>query len=113
MSQRNESNGWDRTELNLKFSKRRRDLLLALAMRLAPGATPTDVIDYALAHVPAVDDASPIAERVGDLEDAVERSAMEQRFANASIEESIKALAGGIEALRSLISEVASEDDSF
>jgi hypothetical protein len=113
MSQKTESNGWDRTELNLKLSKRRRDLMVELAKRLAPGATPTEVIDYALSQAPVADGDAGAGERFADLEDAIERATMEQRFANASMEESIKALARGLEALRSLISEVAAQDDSF
>ena len=74
MSQKTESNGWDRTELNLKLSKRRRDLMAELAKRLAPAATPTEVIDYALSQAPAAEGDAGADERFADLEDAIERA---------------------------------------
>ena len=112
MSQRTASNGWDRSELNIKLSKRRRAWLAVLTKDLAPGSTPTEAIDRALelAALAAGDDGSAKEERLGDLEDAIERSAMEQRLATASVEESVRALAKGIEDLRALISEVASQE---
>lgn len=105
--------GWDRPELNVKLSKRRRDLMAAVAKRLPAGATPTEVIDHALAEAAAAKDAAGLDERLLDLGDAIELATMEQRLATASIEASVKELARGLEALRALIAEVASQDESF
>jgi hypothetical protein len=87
MAKKAEGNGWDRAEVNLRLTKRRKDLLRAMLAGLPATATPTDAID-------------------------MDRHAMERRFETDRVEEAISKLAARLESLHQLISAVAqgSED---
>lgn len=50
-------------------------------------------------------------ERLSDLEDALERRAMEQRFEIDRLEAAVHSLSDGIEALRALIAAVSQAED--
>jgi hypothetical protein len=110
MAKKAEGNGWDRAEVNLRLTKRRKDLLRAMLAGLPATATPTDAIDMALAATG--EKGRAIAERLDDFEDAMDRHAMERRFETDRVEEAISKLAARLESLHQLISAVAqgSED---
>lgn len=109
MSSKTPGNGWDRVEVSLRLSRRRCDQLRKVAARLAPGATPTDAIDHALAS--ALSSETGVNERLSDLEDALERRAMEQRFEIDRLEAAVHSLSDGIEALRALIAAVSQAEE--
>ncbi len=109
MSSKTPGNGWDRVEISLRLSRRRCDQLRKVAARLAPGATPTDAIDHALAS--ALSAGREIDDRLTDLEDTLERRAMEQRFEIDRLEAAVRSLAEGVEALRALIAAVSQAED--
>ena len=108
MDERKQPPGWGRPDLTVKLSKRRLEQMQRIAESLPDSATPTDAIDHALA---AALSSSPINDRLNDLEDAIERWGMEQRFEVARIESAITALAKGVEALHALISAVSQSED--
>lgn len=109
MSKKSPSNGWDRQELNLRLTRRRRDQLTELAAKLAPDATPTDAIDYSLRI--STNDDKALDSRIEDLEEIIERHASERRLQIERLENGLHALARGLDALRALISDVAASGD--
>jgi hypothetical protein len=108
MAKSNAAPGWGRPDLTVKLSKRRLEQMKKIAEGLPDSATPTDAIDHALAAALA---SSPANDRLNDIEDAIERWGMEQRFEVARIEAAIAALAKGVEALHALISAVSQSED--
>ena len=108
MDQKTTENGWDRADVNVRLSKRRKDKLRALAARLPAGATPLDAMDHALRV--ATNDA-PLADRIDTFEDAMEADAMQRRFEIDRLEEVVKQCLNGISELRTLISSLAEAED--
>jgi hypothetical protein len=104
MATKTQGNGWDRADLNLRLSKRRRDLLTRLAAGLDPNATPTDAIDRAIAlglqaTMRAENDA-----RLDDIVGSIENSAREQRVELRSMRDDLRRLETAVDQLRDLIS---------
>ena len=99
--------GWDRHELTLRLTKRRREQLRALAATLSGAPTPTEIIDVALARSEVPIDASE--HRMRDLEEAIEGFAIERRFEADRFEKSLRLVAEQVQALRRLIEQAAAE----
>lgn len=99
--------GWDRHELNLRLTKRRREQLRALASTVPGSPSLTEIIDIALARSERPGDASD--HRMRDLEEAIEGFAVERRFEADRLEKSVLQVAEQVEALRKLIEQAAAE----
>jgi hypothetical protein len=99
--------GWDRHELTLRLTKRRREQLRAIASTLPGAPSPTEIIDVALARSEAPGDAQE--HRMRDLEEAIEGFAIERRFEADRFEKSLRLVADQVDALRKLIEQAAAE----
>lgn len=100
--------GWERSEVNVKLTKRRRDLLRALLGDERPCMTPTEALDFAL-HTAS---RSAIREEEdAKLIEVAQRGFAQSRAHMGRLDESVQALAERIDALVALISDVANSDD--
>lgn len=110
MAKADAGNGWTRQEVNVRLSKPRLALLRALAKRMPEGATPTEVLDHALAL--ALEGSRGIDGRLDAMEDSAIERDMQRRFEIDRVEDAVKAVAERLDALARLIERAAS-DDSF
>jgi hypothetical protein len=108
MNLKTAENGWDRADVNVRLSKRRKDKLKAVAATMPDGATPLDAMDHAL-RVATSD--VPLADRLDAFEDAMEADAMQRRFEIDHLEAAVKQCLNGISELRALIASLAEAED--
>jgi len=100
---------WSRTQLTIRLTGRRKQLLLKLAALAEPGCTPGEAIDVAIRT--ALDERGPgeLEARMQSVEDTLEAMDSERRFEAARIERALKKLESGVAALHALIAELAGE----
>lgn len=96
------SAAWERKQVNLRLSRARKAALRKVASDLPAKATPADAIDRAIESCLAARAALEVdaAERLANMEDAIERHAMERRFEADRHEAAVAAIAHKVETLQ-------------
>jgi hypothetical protein len=111
MATNNKREKWNRTYINMRLTKKRREQLEQIAKSADSPLTPQEAIDLALMHPGELTDA--LAEQLSDLAEASELRDHEHRRSFAQLSEQIFEMARSIQELCELISTVAAESDEF
>lgn len=109
MSMKSESNGWDRVDLSVRLTKKRKAALKELAAKLSPTATPTEAIDHGLQT--ALEGRTLIEEKLLDVYDALEMHSMECRLEFDRINASLNALTKNLASLHAVIAQAAQDSE--
>lgn len=108
MDDRAQSGAWARPEVNIKLTRRRRELMRGLLSEDPVGATPTQAIDLALETA-----ARSVLRESEDarLLEATERGFAESEVEIARLQSSVAHLTARIDSLCALIAKVAESDE--
>jgi hypothetical protein len=102
-----------RSQATVKLVGRRREALLQLAQREAPGCSPVDAIDRAIDLAMAErNDKASAEQRLEAIEDTLEAMDSQRRSESARVEAALSKLDASVARLHALISEVAASDES-
>lgn len=100
--------GWSRAQATVKLVGRRKKMLEQVAREHAPGCSPVEAIDRALELATAKPSTAPVSD-LESLEDLISAIDDGRRAESVRVELAIGKLAGQIERLHALISQLAAE----
>lgn len=100
--------GWERPQLNIRLTARRKQLLLRIAEGAPAAGSPQRAFDRALdLATAALDETEASCERLAEVEAAVREMARAQSSDAASFREQLAAISKSLQDLRALIADVA------
>ena len=106
---KDDMNGWSRAQATVKLVGRRKKMLEQVARDQAPGCSPVEAMDRALELATAKTSASPDGAVFESIEDLISAIDAARRADTVRVEHAIGKLAGQLERLHALISELAAE----
>jgi hypothetical protein len=109
MSAKSDSNGWDRSNFNVRLTKARRVRLKSVAAGLSPSATPMEALDQALELALRPREGDGDGTRFDELEDLINARAMQSEIERGHQNEEIMSVRQSLDELLKLISALAED----
>lgn len=106
-----DGNGWERRQMTVRLTAKRKELLRRLALRVPAAQTPQQAWDRALeSALVAIDGEADFAERLAQIEETLARMDEASASQVARLEAAAVQVSQSVDALRTLLASVAAQD---